>query len=192
MKEKTKKSIKENIHNIPNFLTLLRGLGAVLLVYFIFANYSKITIFFVFIALALTDLFDGEIARRFNLRTKFGKYFDVVVDRIFMISFVAAVIIKFGIINNDLIFKLLPLIMTREIIAAPFWIFVRKFDARVNVKRIGKTTTLMQSITVPAVLIGLNAVVLYIFIVLTAIIGIFSGITYAKDWKKEKKNHENL
>ena len=182
-----KEGTKENIINVPNFLTLLRGLGAILLVYLIFEGYSKITVFFAFIAFALTDYFDGEIARRFNLRTRFGKYFDVVVDRIFMISFAIAIIIKFGIIDNELTFKLLPLIMTREVIAAPFWVFVRKFDVRINVKKIGKTTTLIQSIVIPAVLIGLNVIILYILIAITAIIGIFSGITYAKDWKMEKK-----
>ena len=182
--------IKEKIYNVSNFLTLLRGMGAAVLVYLIFAGYSKLTIFIFFVALALTDLFDGEIARRFNLMTKFGKYFDVVVDRVFMMSFIIAIIIKFGIMDNELIFKLLPLILTREIIAMPTFIFVRKFDVRVNVKRVGKTTTLMQSITVPLVLIGFNHIVLYVLIAITTVIGIFSGISYAKDFNKPFKEKQ--
>jgi len=182
MKAKTKEAIRENITNAPNFLTALRGIGTILLVYLIFADYSKITVFFVFIAFALTDFFDGEIARRFNQKTNFGKYFDVVIDRIFMITFVIFLIIKFGIIDREFLFQLLPLILSREIIATPFFIFVRKFDVRINVKTIGKATTLLQCITVPTVMLGWPIAIYLILI--TFIVGIASGITYARDWSK--------
>jgi len=185
MKQRTKEAIKENIHNIPNFLTLIRGIGAAILVYLVFGNYSKLTLAAVFLAFAVTDGIDGWIARRFNQQTKFGKYFDVVVDRIFMMSFVIFLIIKFGIIDGEILFKLLPLIMTREVIAAPVYVFIRKFDVRVNVKRIGKTTTGLQSLTVPAVLFSIPFA--FILIILTSIVGIFSGISYAKDFSKPFK-----
>ena len=177
---------KEKIFNIPNILSILRGLASAVLVYLILENYSKSTIFFLFTAIALTDWLDGTIARKFDQKTKFGKYLDPVVDRVFMILFIAAAFIKFGIINNELEFRLLPLIMTRELIAAPFWIFARKFDLKVNVKNIGKLTTLLQSVTVPIVI--LNWGIAAYMIIITSITGIFSGITYAKDWKKENKN----
>jgi len=115
-------------------------------------------------------------------KTTFGKYFDVVVDRVFMMSFVIALIVKFGIIDGELLFKLLPLMLSREIIAAPFFIFVRKCDLRVNVKTIGKTTTLLQSLTLPVVLLGWP-IAIYL-IIITSITGIASGITYARDWSK--------
>jgi phosphatidylglycerophosphate synthase len=75
MKVRTKEALKENIYNLPNFLTSLRAIGSILLVYLIFADYSKFTIFIAFVILALTDCFDGEIARRFDKKNNFWKIF---------------------------------------------------------------------------------------------------------------------
>jgi CDP-diacylglycerol--glycerol-3-phosphate 3-phosphatidyltransferase len=179
MKKRIKEEIKENVCNVPNFLTLLRGIGAIILVYLIFSNYPKLTITIVFLAFAITDGMDGFIARKFNQKTRFGKYFDPVMDRVFMISFVAALIIKFGIINDELIFKLLPLAMTREIIALPAYLFLRKGDVKIEVKPVGKIATIMQSITLPVILLGWGISIL--MVLLTCLVGIFSGVTYVID-----------
>ena len=179
MKEKTKEAIKENIYNVPNFLTALRGFGAIVLAYLVFADYSKITLAIVFAVFAITDGIDGFVARKFNQRTNFGKYFDPVMDRIFMISFVICLIIKFGIINNELAFKFLPFIMTREIVSLPAYIFLRKGDFKIDVKPIGKLATFTQSVTLPIMLLDTNIAVLLISI--TCLAGLFSGITYTID-----------
>jgi len=191
MKQKTKEAIKENVYNLPNFLTALRGIGAIILAYLIFAGYSKLTLAAVFAVFAITDGLDGFIARKFNQKTDFGKYFDPVMDRIFMISFVLFLIIKFGIIDNELSFKLLPLIMTREIVSLPAYIFLRKGDFKIDVKPIGKVATFMQSVTIPIMLIEMKVSILMIS--LTCLAGLFSGITYTIDSysaiiKKETKN----
>jgi len=170
---------KERIFNLPNFLTFLRGLGSALIIYLVFANFSKLTILVAFILLALTDGIDGPIARKLNQQTRFGKYLDPVMDRIFMIIVVASLTIKFGIINNELVFKLLPLVMTRELTAMPFFMFARKFDVRVNVSTIGKTMTGLQSVTIPWLLLDFPFAA--VLIIATSITGIFSGISYAKD-----------
>jgi len=178
---------KEKIINLPNLITSFRGIGTALIVYLIFADYSKLTILVVFILLALTDGIDGWIARKFNQKTKFGKNLDPVMDRIFMIIVVASAVIRFGIIDHELVFKLLPFMLTREIIAAPFYILVRKFDIRINVKPVGKVTTGFQSVTVPVVLLSLPYAI--ILIAITSAIGIMSGITYAIDsYKPIKKS----
>ena len=173
----------ERIINVPNLLTVLRGVGTALIVYMIFADYSKLTILATFIILAITDGIDGVIARRFNQKTRFGKYSDPVMDRAFMIIFVISFYIKFG-MADGLALKLLPLILTREAIATPFYIFLRKFDIRVNVKPIGKLTTGLQSVTVPCVLLGLP--IALFMVILTSLVGIASGITYANDWEVEQ------
>jgi len=177
---------KESLLNVPNLLTMIRGIGGIFSVYLVFAGYSAVTLVYVFIIFAVTDGIDGWIARRFNQTTKFGKYFDPVVDRIFMVCFVLSLTIKLGIIENKVIFKLLPIIMMREIVSLPALIFIRRGDIRVDVKEIGKKTTLMQSITVPAVL--LNLPYTYVLIIATGLIGILAGIDYSKSYiKKEKK-----
>src|SRR3989344_8081153 len=95
-KSKRHNKKEENIWNIPNTLTLLRVLITFITIYFIFAGYSVITIVVLFAIGMLTDFFDGQIARKFNQTTEFGRRFDVVADRFLMVSIALAFIISYS------------------------------------------------------------------------------------------------
>lgn len=71
--------------NIANKLTLLRiALIPVFIVFFYvdadWWNYYAAAL--VFIAAAITDLFDGALARKHNIVTKFGKLIDPIADKL--------------------------------------------------------------------------------------------------------------
>lgn len=74
--------------NLPNKLTVLR----IALVPFIMAAilikfpFHDLVAGLLFGAAAITDLFDGKIARRDNLITDFGKFADPLADKILVIS----------------------------------------------------------------------------------------------------------
>ena len=77
--------------NLPNRLTLLRVLLVpvylLLVAYGSYANQVRGHAFLwlallVFAAASLTDLFDGKIARKYNLVTNFGKFMDPIADKI--------------------------------------------------------------------------------------------------------------
>jgi len=74
--------------NLPNRLTVIR----ILLVPFIMAAilikfpFHDMVAGLLFGAAAITDLFDGKIARRDNLITDFGKFADPLADKILVIS----------------------------------------------------------------------------------------------------------
>lgn len=73
--------------NVPNFLTLLRFLAIPFLAYLIYAGDQNNTVaFFMFIAIWITDLLDGYIARRFDQVSEFGKLFDPLVDKLFQFT----------------------------------------------------------------------------------------------------------
>jgi CDP-diacylglycerol--glycerol-3-phosphate 3-phosphatidyltransferase len=80
--------------NLPNLLTLSRiFLSPVYMVLFLIENpYSRLAATVVFIIAALTDLFDGYLARRMGSMTGFGKFMDPLADKILVstafISFV--------------------------------------------------------------------------------------------------------
>lgn len=72
---------------VPNILTLIRFLAIPVLAYLIYAGDEYNTVAFIlFLAIWLTDMLDGYIARRFHQVTNFGKLFDPFVDKIFQLT----------------------------------------------------------------------------------------------------------
>ncbi|MCK4533781.1 CDP-diacylglycerol--glycerol-3-phosphate 3-phosphatidyltransferase, partial [bacterium] len=80
--------------NLANKLTLTRiVLVPLFMIYMFYDNvYTRVTALVVFIVAALTDLFDGRIARRYNCVSNFGKFMDPLADKLLVsaafISFV--------------------------------------------------------------------------------------------------------
>ena len=74
--------------NLPNQLTLARCfLAAVFVVLMSFPHTAAYAVaYVVFTVAAITDYYDGKIARRDNLITNFGKLMDPVADKILMVS----------------------------------------------------------------------------------------------------------
>ena len=95
---------KEIKRQIPNLLTLSRGLAPIVIIPAILFNklYFVIILLIIF---ALTDFLDGKIARKYNLVSEFGVKLDAVCDKIFAISLIIPAIINHGIfIFNFVIF----------------------------------------------------------------------------------------
>ena len=122
-RSKSRKNSKkdENIWNVPNTLTLMRVLITFITIYFIFAGYGVVTIVVLFVIGMLTDFFDGQIARRFNQTTEFGRRFDVVADRFLMVGVALAFIINYGLAGTLTRYHILQILMitSRELIGLP-------------------------------------------------------------------------
>ena len=70
--------------NLPNKLTLLRVIMIPFFVLFLlwqFTAFNVLISLVIFAAASLTDLFDGKIARKYNLVTDFGKFLDPLADK---------------------------------------------------------------------------------------------------------------
>ena len=74
--------------NLPNQLTMARcALTAVFVALMSFEHTAAyLAAYIVFTAAAITDYYDGKIARRDNLITNFGKLMDPVADKILMVA----------------------------------------------------------------------------------------------------------
>ena len=76
--------------NLPNKLTVMR---VILIPFFVAAllydngssQTMRVVANVIFIVASLTDLFDGKIARKYNLVTNFGKFMDPLADK-FLVS----------------------------------------------------------------------------------------------------------
>jgi CDP-diacylglycerol--glycerol-3-phosphate 3-phosphatidyltransferase len=75
---------REHFWNVPNTITLVRiGVGPLLLLLLLFPGPQASAVFGIgFLAVSLTDLLDGYLARRDGLVTRAGKLLDPVADKL--------------------------------------------------------------------------------------------------------------
>ena len=83
--------------NIPTLLNISRIILTFVVIFMIIIDSRVSYIVVVFVIAALTDWFDGRIARRYNLVNDFGKKADMVADRFLWIGTAAAFIFIYGI-----------------------------------------------------------------------------------------------
>ena len=142
--------------NIPNTLTLLRLL---LIPVFLFASFRGffLAAFIFFVTAAITDIFDGMIARRLNQRSRLGAILDPAADKTMMICGY----LYYTLASNASM--RIPGWLTFTVFARDFLIvmFAYLLYTRVNVKRFppsvaGKTSTVLQAVTLGTV-IGVDA-----------------------------------
>ena len=183
---KIKKKLKENIKNIPNFLTLLRVILTFIILYYIFAGFSMKSVVVLFVIGMATDGLDGYIARKYKQKTEFGRKFDMLADRFLLFGTVFGIIIyntQKNLFNGyELLF--IFLILTREIISFPFAVtaFLSSKTSLPRVRLMGKLTTFSQLFALPMILLKWDFAVY--FVILTALFGIIAGAYYMYDTLK--------
>ena len=96
--------------NIPNLLSISRLLLVFPLILFLEIN-KPFYVFIFIVTGGLTDLFDGFIARKFNLKTRLGAILDPLSDKVFYL-----IPLVFICKNNLIPFWSITLILLRELI----------------------------------------------------------------------------
>ena len=132
----------------PNHLTIARiGIGAVLfIILFYYRNTNTALIVSLFCIGALTDLFDGSVARILDKKTKLGAVLDSVADRI--------LIIPIGVYSLLGYYPwLLFTILTLEIINAAISFFGQRKNIFNGSNIFGKIKMVLQSLSLGAILV---------------------------------------
>ncbi len=145
--------------NLPNKLTMLR---IVLVPFFVIAMalpsewvWPLWTAFGIFIVAAITDCLDGQISRRKNLVTKFGKIMDPLADKL-LIS--VAFVMLSGKVIDDI--NVIPAWITAIIIFRDFFVnglrmFGADKGAELSAGLSGKLKTVFQLIGLSLAIFGL-------------------------------------
>ena len=81
---KAREYIRQNM-NVPNVLTLIRLLLVPVYIA-LFAMGDRYAALTVFLLASLTDMLDGQIARKYGLVTDFGKLMDPLADKIMVVT----------------------------------------------------------------------------------------------------------
>ena len=141
--------------NLPNILTLARILCIPLLVavYYLPLQERYLLCSAIFGLAALTDLFDGYLARKWNQETPFGAFLDPVADKL-----IVAVALVLILESRPTLLVALPvmIIICREILISALREWMAEMGKRtsVAVSNIGKVKTTLQMIAIAVLLLA--------------------------------------
>lgn len=165
----------------PNYLTFIRIIGTPILVYLLWKMYFLAS-FFLFIILALTDMFDGALARGRNQITYLGILLDPIADKLLIGSIVMVLLFKvnyvlaIAVIGMEVLFLVGGLIKTSQKKAidleANFW-----GKLKMNVQVFGVILMIIGLFAENRSLISLAQYTFWFSLVL-AVINFFSRLKY--------------
>ncbi|RPF76860.1 MAG: CDP-diacylglycerol--glycerol-3-phosphate 3-phosphatidyltransferase [Rickettsiales bacterium TMED254] len=176
------------LSNIPNYLTLFRIVCIPIIIICLLPQNS----FFNWIALilyafaGLSDFLDGYLARKYNIETNFGKFFDPIADKILVIS-VIFILVAIDKISGFFIYPSL-IIIIREILVSGLREFFSKTKTHINVTNLSKLKTLIQMFSLGFIIIGNDFALINhtsligeIGLTFASILTIYTGYIYFKD-----------
>lgn len=162
--------------NLPNKLTLFRIILIPFFVFFLFTGCvgeaGRYIALGIFAVASLTDLFDGKIARKYNLVTNFGKFMDPIADKLLVSS---ALISFVGL--NRLQAWIVIILIAREFIISGFRLVASDLGIVLAASWWGKFKTAFQMIMCILLIINIqnnvftviNNVFIYISLALSVI-----------------------
>ena len=166
--------------NLPNKLTIIR---VCLIPFFVAAllfdhgnNYTmRIVANVLFIVASLTDLFDGKIARKYNLVTNFGKFMDPLADKLLVCSALIC-LIELG----QLPAWVVIIIISREFIISGFRLVAADNGGVIAASYWGKFKTTFQMAAVILMIFNIPALTLVtnIVVVIAVALTIISLVDY--------------
>lgn len=130
--------------NLPNRITIFRFIciPVLFLAALIQVRYHWIITFVVYLIGCISDKLDGTIARKHNLVTDFGKLFDPLADKAFMLA-AFLILINLG-WHTELVIMLM---MVREFLVAGVRMAASVEGETIPANIFGKLKTLLQMIT---------------------------------------------
>lgn len=167
--------------NLPNKLTLFRIILIPVLIIFMYLPISSkyLISLIIFIIAAITDALDGNIARKYNLITDFGKFMDPLADKLLVIAALICMI------ETSLVPGWIVLIIISRELSVSIMRAIAAADGKVIAAGTsGKLKTIVQMVSIILLLLGAHLndnIVLTIgkvLIYLAAALTIYSGYEY--------------
>lgn len=137
--------------NIPNYLTFLRiaAVPAALVITVAFPG-ASMELLWLFVVAALTDYFDGILARKWNVVSPLGTLLDPVADKL-LVAIVLIFLAKYTIAPVAPI----ALLLLRELYVSGLREFIAQRGGSLPVSREGKWKTALQLIAITVLLAAL-------------------------------------
>ena len=179
--------------NIPNILSLVRIILTPLFIILLFADFKMAKVFalLVFAIAAITDAYDGHLARKYNQITPEGKFLDPLADKILVLS----AFISFALINI-IDFWMVGIIIFRDLFVTGLRFIMSSRGFEFVTSKLSKYKTAFQltiiiltlifisiegldiNIFIPTIVIIKEYKIIYILTLFTAIFTAYTGILY--------------
>ena len=147
--------------NLPNKLTMLRVILIPFFVFFLLTNYvgeaGKWIALGIFAVASLTDMLDGQIARKRSLITNFGKFMDPIADKLLVCSALIA-FVQLGLMPAWIVI----ILIAREFIVSGFRLVASDAGIVLAAGWWGKFKTAFQMIMCIMLIINLDYKAAYI------------------------------
>ncbi|HEC30349.1 MAG TPA: CDP-diacylglycerol--glycerol-3-phosphate 3-phosphatidyltransferase [Gammaproteobacteria bacterium] len=140
--------------NFPTILTLSRiaVIPVFIVIYYLPVDWSNVVCTALFILAAVTDWFDGYIARKYKLASRFGAFLDPVADKL-MVAVVLILLVDRNPTNLPGLLLAIPavIIVGREITISALreWMAELGERGKVSVSYVGKVKTAAQLFALP-------------------------------------------
>lgn len=136
--------------NIPNILTITRIilLPFMMVCFFMEAQFGPAASWVclgLYVVAALTDFFDGWVARKFNQISAFGTFLDPISDKIF-VGCLLVLLVGFGRLDGVWMIPVL-LILFREFLISGLREFLGPHDVKLPVTNLAKWKTTLQMLS---------------------------------------------
>ena len=171
--------------NLPNKLAILRMVLVIPFVIFLslaleYTDKTGITMTMrvfaaiIFVGAAITDYYDGKVARKYNLITNLGKLLDPLADKILVISALVT-LAKFSQISLWFVI----IIIFRELLITGLRSIVAAEGVVIAAESLGKWKTATQMIALTLIiLIPFSSTVNNILLLIPLILTVVSGVEY--------------
>ena len=142
------------VTNLPNLLTLFRiGVIPVLVVLFYIDNVAaRWVAWSLFSIAAITDFFDGYLARVMRQQSVLGQFLDPVADKL-LVSATILMMVGFGQVTGYVILPAL-VILCREILVSGLREFLAGISISMPVSALAKWKTLIQMVAIGFLIVG--------------------------------------
>ena len=179
---------KSAVFNLPNRITLSRLMLAI--VFFVLLSHRHFNVaLIVFFVAVITDWLDGYFARKWDLITDLGRIVDPFVDKVIICG---AFIIFLNIAKGVIAPWMVIVIVAREFFVSSIRGFSESKGVKFASNMWGKTKMFIQSWTICALIlyyayfenVGWAENMVCVFMWITVIVTIGSGITYVISAKK--------
>lgn len=197
------KDLFENWNTIPNWLCFIR-IALIPVFTALFVKEQYIAAFITMIVAALTDVFDGKIARKFNMVSNLGKILDPIADKLSQIAIVIILLVKFW--DGPLKYILFLFIFKELLMVICAGILMSKGMRPVAAEVWGKLATVVfYTFMITIIAIGpngallsidlfkgleLNNTVIMIMVIISAILAFASLFGYAPGFIRQLKENK--